>query len=240
MLRPAYGLVLVAACAAHGPAKEPSAAPPRPAAEATGEPPPDYVPFGVLPEITDYDVYPDGERKELESALLTRRAAPRPGVLVFSKVPLDRFVPDVAEAVAQELHVPFDFAVTWRPAFFDAAVESVVVATRVLVDDHDIATATVLPPTEEPTTPAQRRMTRRELAHAGARITVRPDGRARLTELAERRPGYPLVVVYRGWAGGFAEARTDDPVFELRFSWLSEEAAENAARDFVARVTKRR
>jgi hypothetical protein len=246
MLRWAAGLVLsalLAACRGHVPtASPPPTTPPVPTpAPATAPPdePTPFIPFGVLPEITDIDVYPNGEKKDLEVGRLMRRTTPRPGALVLPKVPLDRFFPDAADAVFQELQVPYDAAVFWRPSSSDASIESVVVAARILVDDYDIDTATVVPPIDAPATAAQRHMTKRELAHAGVHVTVRKDARARLDELAGKHPGHPLVVGYLGWAGGFAEAGKDDDAFELRFSWLSEEAAQRTARDFVARVASR-
>ena len=64
MLRAACGLVLVAACAAHVPRKEPRAPAAPPEDAATDEPGLPIVPFGVLPEITDFDVYPSDENKD--------------------------------------------------------------------------------------------------------------------------------------------------------------------------------
>jgi hypothetical protein len=205
------------------------------------------VPFFITTELYEIDPYPGGPQKDIGSAYLTNTPQRRPEqgsldhvLLVFSKVPFDRFQREVAPLVGNELHVPFDVGVVWRPGFHDAAVQAVVVSTHPLASFDDIESAEPSESHEHSVRIANGKMTEREALHAGVQVTLGPAAKERVAKYAKNHPGHPLVVAYDGWAAGFAAAG-EDASFDFRFSWLDDEAAAaKAADDFIAKVRSRR
>jgi hypothetical protein len=161
--------------------------------------------------------------------------------LLFSKVPLDRFQKEVAPRAAAELTLPPGVGVTWRPGFFDAALDPYLVRLPALVEYEDIESAEISESLEKTVAITNGAApTQRELRHEGVHVILTPAARRRLAEFARGREGHPLVVVYDGWAAGFATAGEDAGSMDFRFSWLDEKRASAAAKEFVANITATR
>jgi hypothetical protein len=199
------------------------------------------VPFTVVRELADVDPYPGGGMKNLGPAFIMHAPIRLPGaaemsrqVIAITKVPRDRFQTEAVPTIAKELTLPPDTGVIW--SFTEGAIAAVVVSRPPLASFDDIATAEPQGSHYEDVAFVNGKMTRREGVHTMVRVTFASTAKARMAKDAR---GRPLAVAFGGWLAGRGEASAE-PTLDFRFSWLDDDAAEKAAREFIAAVTRRR
>lgn len=204
------------------------------------------VPFSVMGELTDVNPYPGGaSTKDVGQAVIMNAPVQKPGadkmgkqLIAISKVPSEKFQTDVAPLIAKELKLPADAGVMWR--FDEQGLQAVVVGTKPLASFDDIATAELRDSHFETTVFAGGKMTRREGMRKVVHVTFASPAKTRIAQYAREHRATSVVVAYAGWAASEGGAQ-DDADLEFRFAWLTNEAAaDEAARDFVATVSRRR
>ena len=217
-----------------------------PPAEEPRAPAAGPVPFSVVGEMTEVNPYPGGaSMKDLGPAVIMNAPVQKPGItkmgkqlVAVSKVPPAKFQTDVVPLISKELKLPPDAGVIWH--FDDQGLQAVVVESKPLASFDDVATAELRDSHYESTVFAGGKMTRREGVHKVVHVTFTPAAKARITQYARDHRATSIVVAYAGWAASDGGAQ-DDADIEFRFAWLTDEAAaEKAANDFVATVSRRR
>lgn len=223
--------------------------PPRPPpsdAEPATAAPAASVPFSVVGELTEVNPYPGSAQiKNLGPALIMNAPVQKPGMtkmgkqlVAVSKVPPDKFHTDVVPLIMKELTMPPDAGLIWH--FDEAGLQAVVVGAKPLASFDDIANAELRDSHYEKTVLAGTQMTRSEGTRKVVHVTFAPAAKARITQYARDHRATSVVVAHSGWAASDGGAQ-DDAGIEFRFAWLRDEAAaEKAAQDFVAAVTRRR